>query len=539
MLCKFSRNTRSILLLSLAVILLFAGTALAARRQRDDTAQKEGTDPRRLQRDAQNKKIAEDAGGALDANLKELLQLINQNQIPDAALVGNSKQSLKDSKRFLKKFNDAMKCQYYMLAAWTNYYESVLDKAFLNASKACKTDGTNHDARATQAAIAVFADRKPMIVKPERQARPRPQSNKRQRRQKPTDMNMGMAAGSGFSQVSSSSSSGNILNLDVDAIDSTLLGQKVDPLTLNCVNDTGLSYNHDDTTLCILLWQSQERDLGDPNDSSNPNRRRAQQKRSAKLSKPKTQAPTQRTGYGMMGPGMGPGGPDEYMGPGMSMGAANTVETGFTSSVRAYSRMFASKLENNSSDLKFIAVNTDDAKNKKAVIDKMLENPWPWAQVIASDPESGAGRFADIEIDPESPTMLIVNKEGTIKYAGPPSGFLAPMVLQDLNGIKVTPLQSSIAANKNLMGMSLAGNPLASQALQEMDPQAEKLVEFAKSFIEIGHKIGSHKKGVDICREIIAEYPNTKYADRARELLRTIPENKKKKYNLTNTELGL
>jgi hypothetical protein len=45
--------------------------------------------------------------------------------------------------------------------------------------------------------------------------------------------------------------------------------------------------------------------------------------------------------------------------------------------------------------------------------------------------------------------------------------------------------------------------------------------------------------GVDLCRQIINEYHNTTYADEARKLLRTIPPNEQKRYNITNEEMGL
>ena len=69
--------------------------------------------------------------------------------------------------------------------------------------------------------------------------------------------------------------------------------------------------------------------------------------------------------------------------------------------------------------------------------------------------------------------------------------------------------------------------------------QAQKMVENAKMLVKSGAKLGSAKKGVDLCREIIAKYPNTDSADKARELLRDLPERYQKRYGVTNEEMGL
>ena len=73
------------------------------------------------------------------------------------------------------------------------------------------------------------------------------------------------------------------------------------------------------------------------------------------------------------------------------------------------------------------------------------------------------------------------------------------------------------------------------------DFQAQKLLTYAQGlFIPAGRqKFLTSKMGVDLCRQIINEYPNTTYADEARKLLRTVPPNEQKRYNITNEEMGL
>jgi hypothetical protein len=70
--------------------------------------------------------------------------------------------------------------------------------------------------------------------------------------------------------------------------------------------------------------------------------------------------------------------------------------------------------------------------------------------------------------------------------------------------------------------------------------QAGKKLEFAKGFIPIGSKPGlNYARGVKLCREIMKDYPGSEYAEEARKLLLTIPEDQRERYKLTNEELGL
>ncbi len=59
-------------------------------------------------------------------------------------------------------------------------------------------------------------------------------------------------------------------------------------------------------------------------------------------------------------------------------------------------------------------------------------------------------------------------------------------------------------------------------------------------YVSAGRKpVLTSKKGVDFCRQIIREYPNTKYEQEARMLLRRVPEYERKRYNITDKEMGL
>jgi hypothetical protein len=75
----------------------------------------------------------------------------------------------------------------------------------------------------------------------------------------------------------------------------------------------------------------------------------------------------------------------------------------------------------------------------------------------------------------------------------------------------------------------------------EQQITADKLLGLAQMEIEESIKIrGSNpKEGVDACRQILKDYPNTAHAAKAQELLRRLPQRYKERFNITDEELGL
>ena len=79
----------------------------------------------------------------------------------------------------------------------------------------------------------------------------------------------------------------------------------------------------------------------------------------------------------------------------------------------------------------------------------------------------------------------------------------------------------------------------AVEMLIEDEYQAGKLLGYAKMMIDIGTKYTTPKAAIETCRQIIKDYPGTKYAEEARMLLRRVSAKDRKKYKITNEELGL
>ena len=517
----------------------------------------------------------ENAAEAIDTNLVEMLNLVNELQRPNMGQMGSAQRSVEKSRKYLKEFGENITCQYYMLNAWVNYFDSDAEKALTPATQAYRKDSSNNDAHATQAAMAILAGQKPLTIRAESQAQQGQepagritrggagrQSRGRSGRQgvssrrgrTGSDAAYGGAGAGGTS--SGTVSSGNILNLNADSIKADWLGQKIGPLQFNCLNGTKFSYDPADAKLCMLFWSLTSQDsMGNSDSEESGNIGRASsaatggryarsRSRPDRMSRMGRASISDRTAY-QTGRG--------------AFDSADVSGDPLSSQMSGFANLFNSEFQN--PGLKFIAINTDPPQSKPEVMAKLLENPWPWAQTMLNIPPA-AGQLADTniaELDSAEPMLVICGENGTAKYAGPAAGFLAPMVLRKLTGADsglgmqyLVPTQTDpnlLASLSTAAGSSITAEPIGQPQVQLQqntditaeDFQAQKLLEYARGlFVPAGRKrFLSSKTAVDLCRQIINEYPNTSYADEARKLLRTVPADERKRYNITNEEMGL
>ena len=167
---------------------------------------------------------------------------------------------------------------------------------------------------------------------------------------------------------------------------------------------------------------------------------------------------------------------------------------------------------------------------------------------VGNDPASGANLklpevFANLDV--KKNTLVIADTKGSVKYAGPAEGFLAPLILKDIapkSSVTVDTKRRTTAIDKK---KSVEKKPNRTkqtkepeQQEEELNPQAEKVLEHAKGFLKMG-RFTSYKKGIVLCRQLLDDYPDTKYEKQARELLKTVPERHRKRYKITNEELGI
>jgi hypothetical protein len=177
----------------------------------------------------------------------------------------------------------------------------------------------------------------------------------------------------------------------------------------------------------------------------------------------------------------------------------------------------------------FLAINLDRLSQKKKVVAELLKNPCLSAQVIAAEPANKVLReFVDMNI--KKATLTIVQPTGQIQYFGNP-GDLEPQEILRRLWPKVKKTESILHRKKTIKVDE-----------DEFNPQAEKLIEHARTFFRISNRMiaaRSYGRPIEMCRRVIQDYPDTKYADEARLLLRKVPERYHRRYKITDEELGL
>ena len=582
------------ILTSMLVAVLAAGLcdfAYAQRRTRRDTGDADGemmergigrTRPTREQaaqeKMAQAQTEATNAARVLDDQVGVILRLVNEQQTPDATLLARAKTALDQSLKHTKVFDEQLQCLQHLLGAWLTYYQGDVRSAALRGVAAYKADPMNHDAYVTQAALAILTDRPPVVVAPRTN---RPTTEEETRREEAAARRAAMRGTNTRPEqaLSYPVASVNLLSFDVDALRVKLLGKQLAAMQVECVNSTTFAYEPGRDTLCLMFWQ-----LRSAGSSSEPNN-------VPPGAAPGMPIPQPQQGMPQMQPMPGPGGPgyqgdmggyrgggmpgrdpysygggysqlDPYGRPMMMAGVARPQGT-LESEMAAFGRIFAMAVEQRG--VKLLAVNKDEPARRKEVVAEILRNPWPWAHVVANNPLAANADFGSL--DARRPILVIAGPTGAVKYAGPAEGFVAPMVLKHLLVAsamgttppqqpqtaqpqppaqpKTNPLTSLLPkpASPTAPPAAAAGDDASMDDLLENPDQydAAKQLEYARGlFIPAGRKGPlTSKQGVEICRRIIQKWPNTTYADEARQLLRQVPENERIRYGITNEEMGL
>jgi hypothetical protein len=205
----------------------------------------------------------------------------------------------------------------------------------------------------------------------------------------------------------------------------------------------------------------------------------------------------------------------------------------------------------------FLGVNLDDAAAGYNAMKDVSARGWFWPQALAQ--EGTNKRLADLgKFEVDRPTMALVGKDGTIVYMGSPTGFLPKMLMARVTDNYKPKLFVPVAKDPNSRRARLndpnavrrrAADPNlpkakvrtpaeedAFRAASEI--QAETIYNNAKAFMKSPTPLTAGR-GVQLCREILEQYPDTSFAPKARELLRALPDDLKTKYSVTNAEMGI
>lgn len=481
-----------------------------------------GESRRRERQNPEDTQKTNEAKNAIKTNLDEILTAINTGQEPRETVISAADDTLMTSRRYLNDFEQPTQADYFLLAAWVSFYQGDLDKAAKAAARAYQLNNASNDIKASYIALAIMDDQDiDPIVQMEKRAA------------------LMQARGHQMNNYSSRSSMGK-LTFKADELEVDLIGKSVPDKELKCVSAAEFPPAQG-KNLCILFWQLDERTSAEapgedaaPADPCEVKQRRNQPQ------------PQPQPGPGpMMMPGdpMGMGAPmpmaeTTYQAPSRGDAAKNISEQ-----MEQFGNWF--RFDNQNPDLMFLAVNTDSLTNRNAVLDMMLTTPMPWATVMAHDPANAGLDFDDIDI-PGRAVLAIVNTQGTVIYAGPATNRIPSMILEDLvvMGSRKAPEQSAQSAPAaQETAAPAAAAPAAAPAENPDDKmsegekiKAQEMLNTAEQFIKM--KVAGFKRGVDLCREVMQNWPGTSYADRARQILNQIPERYHARYKLTPKELG-
>jgi hypothetical protein len=493
-----------ILLAAITAVVLWPDWAVAQRRigaPGGATREYRGRD-RRGEREETDTAVT--ASEDINSKLQIILNVVNEGGSLEPKEIEIAKRSLLENRKFLKDFTETEQSEYYLLSAWMNYFAGYYRRALGEANKACKANPDDGDAMATQIALSMLNNEFHTVAE---------QTKGRE------EITI-FGAEIGARGAGQESRTGRTLDFNLDFIKGGVLGNKVSNLKLTCLNGSSLSYIPDKEVICLVIWKTE-------------------------LDK-STEAPIRvEPGNLDMTFGAGPRG-----GPRRARTSRRSVEDA-SEQMLAFSELFLEYYEN--PQLRFVGLNTDSLENKTKVMETLLENSWPWAQAMVTEPANKAVlQFADMKI--RQPTLVIAQVGGTIFYAGPPAGFLPKMLLNYVTGVtgqqaeeQETEIQAKQTGSKTMAAESFEGPaknrqdklsawPEAEE--EQINPHADNLYQMALVHKKSARVLG-YGRMVEYCRQIQELYPDSPQAKQAKELLRQLPEQERKKYKITDQEMGL
>lgn len=470
-----------------------------------------------------------DAASDVRNKLQAVLEQVNAGGSLGKQEIDLLNGSLREARKSLNDFSPEEKADWYVLSAWTEYYAGELRRAMLNAAKATKEDPQNADAELTHLAMALvnqdFRDVISIVGE-------KPQSTIFGE-----DRYRG-GYGGGYS-------SRGMLDFDAASLQIKLLGRKLPAMQLKCVNGASFNYTPG-SALCMLLWrlESDESDIGGYSATGRFERDRRS-------------------------------GPRSYRG-GRGYGDRTSTEQ-----IEAFGELFLQRFDD--SGVRFVAVNLDPVSKRPQLISTLFDNSWPWAQVMATDPaNSELQQLTKLSLS-ES-VLAVTAADGTVSYMGPAAGFMAPLLASHFAAEAKTfspgtSLGQSTAAGQSGQGVrnffegvsegqqgadanspgAFGPGPIAGQSqpneptertaptptardrdTEKVYPQAEDWLQMAKFHQKSGGlPMLTRKMMVENCRKILEHYPESPQAEEARKMLRELSEEDRRRYNITDEELGL
>ncbi|OHB57925.1 MAG: hypothetical protein A2Y07_02015 [Planctomycetes bacterium GWF2_50_10] len=461
------------------------------------------------QRDGQDPKV-QAAVEDIKAKLTSVIKLINEANAPSSSEMGDIEKTIKSNLGYANRMAPTEKAYFQTLAAWYNYFNGQPKKARQSAMAAFQADKAEINAKITLIAMALANDDTRSLKSATTMTKPK---------------NADSGTFNDPTQVQMPTSQlGITLDFNADSLIPSMLGQKMPVSSAKCINGTTLTPAG--KTLYAIIWNLAS--IGE------------------------AQAADQG---GAMMPGMGM--------PGMGYGGSGQQLTPMQAFAGAFQKHFSSQ------SVAFLGINIDSAEQAPAIMGALAKNAWPWAQAMANDSENSAlAVLAKTKIS--SPMLVVTSADGTIIYAGSPTGVLPRILAQKVATGAASNLESAVkeyAKNKPEAPASEvntaetqptpavapvnepAAQVEASPATEEpqvkahkseeetFNPQASKLYEQARGQMKTAKVLG-YRAPIDMCRTVIRDYPETPEAEKCRQLLREVPAAKRQQFGVTNEEMG-
>ncbi len=542
-------------------LLLCAGLALAlsvsvmaaARRGRTyDPAGggmtgQSAADLRRLEMEQQ----AQQSAGLIDRALDDFFNQINQCRDPGELYVTSAAVLLEETRRQMAYFSDSQKGRYFLLQSWVEYCGGDVDQANMSSARACRMDGTYRDAWISQQYFAMLGGKRPLQPRP-----PRPQTS---RRGEMAGMDMAADYGTGQPLFGTTGK----LDFDPESLRYDLVGRSIEPFTAAFLDGTACVFEYDKEVLCLLVREipAEEMEEKPQTETGQP-----------LLYTTSPQAAPAAATYDYVDYGGQPAGGDNA-----------DPQLAVIELLRDQAA--------GSGGIRFFTVITNKSVPAETLAAYLAEQNPSLPQLPA------ATTVKELAVDAETAFALVVDKAGQYRFAGSARGFLLPLLLSKITGISFTgqsrtgqaawmegmdygmgterpagdPNAPAVAGDPNApaeMRRPPAGRPQPQaqaprsremmQDLQDAErPPVERVptqemthenlcgaaqLQAARDFFmqAAGRKFITYRKGVDLCRYVMKNCPNSENAKAARQLLReSVPEDQRERYGLTREELGL
>jgi hypothetical protein len=501
---------------------------------------------------------------------QEILGYVNSNKTPSKQALREALNTIARNRKYLPVLDNTQKSVYHVLSAWVYYFDSKPDKAIKQIASAQKIAPQDPDVIKTHFIISIAYKDYASVA----QAMTKQNTDDEEETE---------------SQSYQQQSGGN-LQLDTNSVQIGLLGK-----TFNSqpqpIGPNSTSWQSAGQLICALLWKidANELDSFAPPEKAKPAETNEPNKPLHEPNLPAAAAPESHAESN--------DNTAEYKNNNESKPNESSLLTeenmpvsygDIRSKDRQTKELSVSEFE------AFSQLQNQFTKDKRAVFTTInlndpakkenLENWLSKSLQIRHTfllPRDGQQKISDcLGGNIDKPTLLVVAPDSIIRYAGKTEGFLPKMIIRDilenpqefiepnepnrppvdanLNPPAVKPVQPAhvpplpniprtLTADANKQQPQT--NTAAAQEKPKVDDdfaavdnyQAETLLSNAKTFLQIGNRFPSHmyRKPVEICRQVMKDYPNTKYAQEAQMLLRNVPKEYHQQYNLTNEELGL